>query len=113
MARAKKRVSAKRVTTVRQSTRDRDAKIKRFRSEVLEKIRNDIEVKRAAIKLVQKFEIPDLGNMGYWKAKYWKMKYWKMKYWKAGADMFGIDEVINPATGVVVKAKLNAKLRGK
>ncbi len=109
MARAKKRTSS----TKRPSSKDRDAKIQRFRSMVLEKIRNDIEVKRAAIKLVQRIDIPDLGATGYWKMAYWKMKYWKMPYWKSGADMFGIDQVINPATGVVVPAKLQAKLKSR
>lgn len=107
MARTKKRVSTK----PRVSDKARDAKIKKYRSMVLDKIRNDIEVKRAAIQIVQKFDIPDLGNKGYWKSAYWKMKYWKMKYWKSGAEMFGIDEVINPATGAVAPGKLQAKLK--
>jgi|HubBroStandDraft_5_1064220.scaffolds.fasta_scaffold740054_1 hypothetical protein len=107
MARAKKRASAK----PRTSDKARDTKIRRYRSMVLEKIRNDIEVKRAAIQVVQHVDIPDLGNMGYWKMAYWKMPYWKMPYWKAGADLFGIDEVINPATGIVVPAALQAKLK--
>lgn len=107
MARSKKTTS----TTPRVSDKARDSKIKKYRSMVLDKIRNDIDVKRAAVQIVQKFDIPDLGNKGYWKSAYWKMKYWKMPYWKAGADMFGIDEVIDPATGVVAPAKLQAKLK--
>lgn len=107
MARAKKRTSS----TKRVSTKARDTKIKRYRSMVLDKIRNDIAIKRAAVQIVQKVDIPDLGNMGYWKMAYWKMKYWKMPYWKMGADMFGIDEVINPASGTLNQAKLSAKLK--
>lgn len=107
MARAKKKVSAK----PRVSDKARDAKIKNYRSMVLDKIRNDIEIKRAALQIVRKFDIPDLGSQGYWKSAYWKMKYWKMPYWKAGADMLGIDEVINPATGAVAPARLQAKLK--
>jgi hypothetical protein len=44
---------------------------------VLEKIRDDIEVKRAALRLVRRVDLPDLGNMGYWKMACWKMPYWK------------------------------------
>jgi hypothetical protein len=107
VAKARKRATAK----PRASDKSRDHKIRRYRSMVLEKIRNDIEVKRAALLLVQRVDIPDLGSMGYWKMAYWKMPYWKMPYWKSGADMFGVDEVINPATGVVMPAALQAKLK--
>lgn len=107
MARPRKR-SAKATTTTRISPKSRDVKIERYRSQVLDKIRSDIALKRAAIDIVKKVSIPDLGNMGYWKAKYWKMKYWKMKYWKAGADMISVDEVINPATTIIAEAGARA-----
>lgn len=100
MARAKKKASA----TPRVSDKARDTKIKNYRSMVLDKIRNDIAVKRAALSAVQKVKTPDLGSMGYW-----KMAYWKMKYWKAGGSMLNIDEIINPATGAVAIGRVQAK----
>ncbi len=101
MARAKKKTAS---STPRVSDKARDAKIKQYRSQLLEKIRDDIATKRAAISAVQKVTTPDLGSMGYW-----KMAYWKMKYWKMGGSMLNIDEIINPATGAVAIGRLQAK----
>jgi hypothetical protein len=110
MARRKK--PARKSAPARQSDRVRDAKIQRYRSLVLDKIRSDIALKRAALALVSKVSIPDLGAGGYWKSKYWKMKYWKMKYWKKSADMLDFEEVINPATTIIAERNAIASRRG-
>jgi len=69
-------------------------KPEQFRSMILDKLRMDIDAKRAAYEQAKKIPVKDLGNMSYW-----KMKYWKMKYWKMGAEVTDpAGPVINPVT---------------
>ena len=91
MARSKK-PAKKRASSSRNVTLAPD----KFRSLVLDKLRADIEVKRAALELAKRIPIKDLGSMGYWMKAYWMKAYWKMR-----SQDFGIDEVINPVMPIV------------
>jgi len=72
-------------------------KPEQFRSMILDKLRLDIDAKRAAYEQAKKLAIKDLPNMSYY-----KMAYWKMHYWKKGAEVLDPSApVINPAMPVV------------
>lgn len=71
-----------------------------YRSLILDKLRAEIEAKRAELTLAKR-EAEDLahqldpdalGGAG----AYWKMPYWKMPYWKGGSKQLPGDIVINP-----------------
>ena len=88
MAKRKTSTSAK-----ASSSRGVNLKAEQFRSMILDKLRLDIDSKRAALDQALKLSAKDLANMSYW-----KMKYWKMKYWKMGHQVLPADQVINPAS---------------
>src|SRR6187431_3151184 len=67
-------------------------KPEQFRSMILDKLRLDIDAKRAAYEQAKKLAIKDLPNMSYY----------KMHYWKKGAEVLDPSApVINPAMPVV------------
>jgi len=62
-----------------------------YRSLVLEKLRAEINAKRARYDMTQNAPLEALNNMSYW-----KMAYYKMKYWKAGHLENAGDRVVDP-----------------
>ena len=62
-----------------------------YRTLILDKIRAEIQAKRAALEIAKTADPRDLANLAYW-----KMKYWKMKYWKMGIEINPGGDVINP-----------------
>jgi hypothetical protein len=75
-----------------------------YRSLILDKLRHDIDAKRAAYEKVLTATPADLGSMAYY-----KMKYWQMKYWKKGADIIDVNIAVNPAMPVAKVAANAAK----
>jgi hypothetical protein len=79
-------------------TRSVTLKPEQFRSMILDKLRLDIDAKRAAYEQAKKLRFSDLGTMSYY-----KMKYWKMKYWKKGVEMMAGQDVINPVRSLAAR----------